>query len=598
MGKRSVAAVVGVAVATWAFAAGALGAAGAAREVVVGELGAKLDAYLGGAARYGFSGQVLVARDGEVVLHRAYGWSEPRRAAPLTVNVPLGVASMSKRFAAVVLLRLAAEGRVDLDAPIGDLLPAVPANRRDLTPRQVLTHTAGLDGGFEDDFVSAGRDESLARLLERPLVAAPGAGWRYSTEGYSLIAAVIDVVAGEPYESYVARALFAPLGLEATGFQSAPPAGASPVEPARVGDRVRGAPHEWPRNWRIRGGGDVVSTAWDLYRAHLGLASGVALPAALGRSTVEPQAEIAAGVAYGFGTILSRDERGPLVEWAGDTELGYNGLLVEIPERRVVAVVLSPARDAFGRSLRQLVQAEVMALACGEEVPPYPPGVGLSASDRDRRVGSYALLDGALDLRWDGAQLWLAPRGTQATAALQAALGLEVPGPDAAIATTRLLSSLAARDDSSFASALGVEGAPHLESYQSEWRDLVARHGPLRRFEIVGVTTRRDRAQVLARLDLGGVPRTMSFAWTDGGRGRLAGTDPNAHDEPLLLAATASPDGALRACEAWRVRCIDFAWIRDGGLEFAAPDGRTWRTSPRDLTGWSATTELAAAASR
>jgi CubicO group peptidase (beta-lactamase class C family) len=587
--------MVGFAGATVALASRVPGAVEAAPEVVSGELGARLDAYLEGAARYGFSGQVLVARDGAVVLHRAYGWSDPRGGSPLTVDAPLGVASMSKRFAAVALLRLAADRRLSLDTPIGDLLPAVPADKRAATLRQILAHTAGLDGGFEDDFLAGSRDESLARLLERPLVAPIGARWRYSTEGYNLVAAAIDAVAGEPYESYAARAVFRPLGLASTGFQSAPPAGAPEVAPARVGDRVNGAPCDWPRNWRIRGGGDVVSTAWDVYRAHVGLASGEALPAPIGRATLEPQAEIEPGVAYGFGTLLSRDERGPLIEWAGDTELGYNGLLVEIPDRRVVAVVLAPARDAYGRSLRQLVQAEVMAIACGEEVPPYPPGDAMPATERGRRIGSYALFDGALDLRWDGAQLWLSPRGARATAALEAALGLEVPGPEAEAATIRLLTGLRARDESALAAALGTEGAPYLESYLGEWRELVSRQGVFRRFEIVGATTRRDRVQVVARLDLGGAPRTMSFTWADGGRGRLVGTNPRAAEAPLLLAAVASPEGALRACEAWRVRCVDLQWTGDGGLAYAAPDGRAWRSSPRDLAGWSAPADVAAA---
>lgn len=569
-----------------------------AREIVEGEVGRRIDGYLSSAALYGFSGQALVALDGAVVLHRAYGWADPLAREPLSVATPLGIASMSKRFAAAAILRLVADGRLSLDARLGDLLDGVPADKRGLELRQILVHSSGLRGGFEEDFEETSREASLRRLLGEPLVGEPGKQWRYSSEGYNLVAAIVDRARGESYEAFASRELFARMGLGATGFLSAPPLRTPPIAPARSGLRRSGSPASWPRNWRSRGGGDIVSTAADLYRAHLALTSGSVLPEALARSMVEPQFAIDEGVGYGFGTILSADEHGKLIEWAGDTELGYNGVLFDYPERHLVIVLLAPARDAFGRSLRQLVQAEVLRLALGEEVPPYPEGRAPTSEELARWPGSYPLRDGELDLFSDGAQLWLAPRGREATRALLGALKLDLPSPEAGERTERLLAQLRDGDLAALSEALGAEGQAAVSDYLEEWRGLVAKEGPLHGFAVVGETVRRGAVNVLVRLEFRDRARPMSWSWADGGRGRLAGSNPGAFDFPLLLAVAVSPRGPLVACDAWRVRCLTLTGKSDGSLAAGAESGATFATAAPSRAGWLPTTPPEAPALR
>jgi CubicO group peptidase (beta-lactamase class C family) len=80
------------------------------QQVVVGELGHRLDAYLRTAEAFGFSGQVLVARHDTVILHGAYGYADRAHHARFTTTSRVGLASMSKTFAATALLRLVEQG--------------------------------------------------------------------------------------------------------------------------------------------------------------------------------------------------------------------------------------------------------------------------------------------------------------------------------------------------------------------------------------------------------------------------------------------------------------------------------------------------------
>jgi CubicO group peptidase (beta-lactamase class C family) len=146
------------------------------------------------------------------------------------------VASLSKWVTAWGVIRLAEEGRIDLDAPISTYLtrwrlPDGEFDEKQVTARRLLSHTAGLTdglgyGGFEPGKPIQRLEDSLTRASDaspgadgRVLVGAPpGEGFLYSGGGYALLQLVIEEVSGEAFNDYMKRAVFMPLGMTRSTF--------------------------------------------------------------------------------------------------------------------------------------------------------------------------------------------------------------------------------------------------------------------------------------------------------------------------------------------------------------------------------------------
>jgi CubicO group peptidase (beta-lactamase class C family) len=147
---------------------------------------------------------------------RAYGLADQAAGTPMTVDTPVAIASTSKGMTALAIMQLVEQGLVDLDAPVTRYDPRAA----DITVRQLLTHTAGIPaGGFADP---AQDDQALERrigeLASVELHFAPGSGYEYANDGYSVAGLVVQRVSGMPYEEYLAAHLFEPLGMLRSTF--------------------------------------------------------------------------------------------------------------------------------------------------------------------------------------------------------------------------------------------------------------------------------------------------------------------------------------------------------------------------------------------
>ncbi|HEX2187541.1 MAG TPA: serine hydrolase domain-containing protein [Longimicrobiaceae bacterium] len=559
-------------------------------QVVAGETGRRMDEFLSRQAAFGFSGQVLVARGRDVLLHRAYGWADRERRRPLTTGTRVGIASASKQFTAAAILRLEQEGRLSLRDSLGQHLPGVPADKRGITLRMLLTHTSGIRGGFTEDFDVASADSSIARLLGAPLTGQPGSAWRYSSDAYNLLAAVAERVSGAPFERYVETALFRPAGMRSSGFWWQLRGDTGAVAHAYRGWRDRGSPALWPRNWRVTGSGDVVTTAADLYAWHRALTAG----RVLGRRTLArylaPQVPIpeSGGLSYGYGLFFGTSERGgAFYEHGGDTELGFNAAFYRYPSTDGVVIVVSNARDHGGTSARQFVQAQLEAMLFGADSLPLPPAARpFTAGELAALAGSYALAGGGtLHLVSDGALLWAAGEG-------QAGLDLFNPregGEGARRAgerTRALLEGLLARDLAAFDLALTDSGAVHRAGYVAEWRELLAKEGPLHRFEVVGSARSGSALVTFARLHFLQGSRTMSFRWPNEALGRLSGTSVPAPSFPWAYPAARGAGDELIVHDPFRGRTIARLRGRPDGSLLVERDGMRLETGPVRRTGW------------
>lgn len=255
-------------------------AAGSPDEVITGELGFELDENLSRFATYGFCGAALVAVGDQVSLYKGYGAADVDRSIPNRADTRFEMNSMTKMFTGVAILKLAASGRLDLDAPVERYLGPFPVSKRSATVRQLADHTAGLivrgtdlPGDTRAAFVDAVR--------QSPQESAPGEAYRYTNAGYSLLAAIIEIVSGESYEDFLRGHLFAPAGMTTAIFRDSVPMDHPRFAHGYVGTPAALAPGPPnPYVWGTRGAGGVWCTLVDFRRWIASVRNDAILPAA------------------------------------------------------------------------------------------------------------------------------------------------------------------------------------------------------------------------------------------------------------------------------------------------------------------------------
>jgi CubicO group peptidase (beta-lactamase class C family) len=164
---------------------------------------------------------VVIVEDGRVVFARGYG--RARDTVSMTPDTPVVVGSTSKSVTAVATLHLVEQGRLDLDAPLGEYLSwLAPMDRRvrDITIRQLLIDTSGIPtwAGWSA-LASDGEADATAtrRLINNlRLSSTPGERFQYSNANYIVLGQVIEAVTGMPYGDVVETTVFAPLGMSHT----------------------------------------------------------------------------------------------------------------------------------------------------------------------------------------------------------------------------------------------------------------------------------------------------------------------------------------------------------------------------------------------
>jgi CubicO group peptidase (beta-lactamase class C family) len=271
---------------------------------------------------------VLVARQGQVAWLQKYGWQEIAVNRPMAFDTIFRIYSMSKPITSTAVMMLVEEGKIRLSDPLSRYVPAfknskvmVPRNgcdfelvpaRREITVHDLMTHSAGLSYGFEENSAldalyrkefwepsdkepGLSLEEMIRTLAKLPLASHPGTAFRYSV-AIDVLGYLVQLAAEQPFDVFLKEKIFGPLGMVDTDFWV--PSGkvdrlAAVYGPAEGGglkvvDASQGSHYTRPPSW-ASGGGGLVSTTEDYFRfgqmlLNQGALEGVRL---LGRKTVE-----------------------------------------------------------------------------------------------------------------------------------------------------------------------------------------------------------------------------------------------------------------------------------------------------------------------
>ncbi len=161
---------------------------------------------------------LLVARGGKIVLAEGFGLANVELQVPVKPETVFQSGSVGKQFTATAVMMLVEGAKIGLDDPLTKYFPEAPASWKEVTVRELLSHTAGFgdypkDFNFRKDWTEA---EELKLIESIPLSYPPGTKWQYSNFGYVTLGILIHRVTGEFYCDFLQQRIFQPLGMTST----------------------------------------------------------------------------------------------------------------------------------------------------------------------------------------------------------------------------------------------------------------------------------------------------------------------------------------------------------------------------------------------
>lgn len=362
--------------------------------------------------------------DGDTVAFAGgYGMANPERLLPATEHIRYRAGSVSKVFTAMAALRLAEQGRLNLDAPLAEVLPGFRMRSRfadagAVTPRQILRHRAGLPTDWAQGMWT-NTPEPISRLVthlqDEHLAAPPDRLYAYSNVGFSLLGAAIEHITGEPFARWMQDQLLRPLRMEASAFEITPPSGPFASVAFDAKGRVEAEP-----GLRDLPAGGLNTTVLDLLQlARLWFNQGrVGGQQLLGTASIAAMQtpphppQLADGATMGLGWHLLDEEFdgvGPLLWHAGGTP-HHHAQFMLLPQLKLAVAVMSSsvgagelAQDSAVKALSLMAQARTggdptRPLLQGVD-PAYPP------ADPSRYTGHFDTPFGVVRLAPQGQQV-------------------------------------------------------------------------------------------------------------------------------------------------------------------------------------------------
>jgi CubicO group peptidase (beta-lactamase class C family) len=490
-----------------------------ATTIVRGEAGARLERYLSRAGAFGLSGAILVADTNGIVLRNGYGQAAP--GARVRPDMIFDMGSMVKQFTAAAILLLESEGKLATTDTLAKFFPQAPADKAGITLHQLLTHTAGVTNNLSGDYADVDRDSAVHVVLNTRLLSPPGRTFNYSNLGFSTLAAIIELVNGQPYERFMQERLFGPAGMRETGYHL-PGLDTSrvahtftlPVDHGDPATRLASAPRV--PSWNLMGNGGMLTTVDDIYAWELALRRGHPISHVIQRKQFAEQFRRTPTLAIGYDWWIEPAEDGGVqYNRAGDAPpLGLSAEYRRYPKDNSVFILLANNRH-HGASTRRFLMDNMRRLFLGD-APLDPPATRLAPAQELAKVAGTYRVDSAsyVVVRADAGRLSVSAIGQRA-ANVMIFNGDTVSIRNRALANDRMaatIRALAAQDSAAATASLGSPGRGVF--LMAAWRDAEKVYGKFRCAEVLG-TDRLDRGVLLttARLTFADSVKVVRSTW-------------------------------------------------------------------------------------
>ncbi len=298
--------------------------------------------YLERTSHFGYSGCVLVEKEGEVLVQDCFGDQNN-----MDRNARFPIASVSKQFTSALILAMEMDGKLTIEDSLVLFYPTLKGTEMaGISLKELMNHTSGLVGeyGTEKNY---SREELLEGLFCTKLVSRPGEKYAYSNAGYNLLAATAEIVGNRPFQELMKERIFKPAGLGSTGFVS---------EKEVMGD-------ENPNSWNVIGASGIYSTIGDMHRWMKTLDGEAILNASATEKLFTPEKKN-----YALGWKVANSKLFGKVIYHGGDISGYQSEIRWYRDRRVVLVYLDNCE------MRSAVVNKVLLMPLGRKIN-LPPEI-------------------------------------------------------------------------------------------------------------------------------------------------------------------------------------------------------------------------------
>ena len=367
---------------------------------------------------------VAIVKDNRVVFVKGFGVANVETSAPLAPETLFHIGSLAKMMTAAALVSLAEEGKVDLNAPVGNYLKNLNPKIAALTLHRLLSQTSGLrdiagETGMQDETSLAAFAASLG---EKDLLFEPGKYFSYSNAGFALAGAVLEKAQGKMFADAMNERIFAPLEMSRTTFRPTqamtyPLAVGHTIDKAGKAQVVR----PFSVNTSLSPAGYVYSSVNDFANFITAVLNQgkfkekQIFPAKTASQLLTAHVEIPTNVfnngKYGYGFFL-QNYRGYQVAEHGGTQTGFSSEVKIVAEERF-AVIVFANRDAVRLNKTFAKAFDIFLPVTKSAETNAPQGITMTAAEMESYVGTYVnrwsmdifVRDGKLYLRRFGTEL-------------------------------------------------------------------------------------------------------------------------------------------------------------------------------------------------
>ena len=329
------------------------------------ELTQKIDDWLNRSVEKGLSGAVLVARGGEVVLSKGYGWANKEAKIANSSDTVFPIGSNTKQFTAVAILKLVQQKKINLTDNLQTFFADVPGDKKEITVHQLLSHRAGFKTYSGSDFDPISLDQYLKDVFASEPVGAPGETYHYSNVGYSLLAIILEKVSGMAYEDFLNQYLFQPADMHHTGYLR-PNWNANNLAHGYQGTILPiGTLIERFKDigvtWHLKGNGGIHSNLKDLHKWRQALKTDKILPDQLKQKLFVPYAFPGkkANKGYAYGWALRKNDRDARVVFHNGANPFYFSEIIWSLDEDIEVVFLTNARTDEAEQVAWQIQKAI-----------------------------------------------------------------------------------------------------------------------------------------------------------------------------------------------------------------------------------------------
>ncbi len=354
-----------------------------------------------------FNGTALIHYQNTTIFERSYGWQNVEKKILNQNKNVYQIASLTKSFTALVIVKLNEEGELSVKDPISKFITDYPRGN-EITIEHLLTHTSGIYEALQNKeyfrLLHTGKiitkNEQLSFFKNEPLAFEPGTQFSYTNSGYILLGMIIEKVTGLSYEDAVRKIILNPLKMAHTGFDYLALKSPYKTVPYSYISKTKQEKTEIWNPTFTGPAGQIYSTAEDLYKYYEGLRDYKIVSKEAFKKATTPYLS-----GYGYGWFIDDLYGKKLINHGGNIE-GSTSYFAMLPDDDLCIILLN---NITSKKLEKAGNTILAAILGQSYTLPQPPKeITLSTETLKKYVGNYELSDNnVLHILYENGQLYI-----------------------------------------------------------------------------------------------------------------------------------------------------------------------------------------------